>query len=135
MSEHELWNELGNLYFISGAYPQAVQAYQRSIQMDETYGKPFSNLALTYAYLEKYDEAVTLFKRSLELLTDNREKAISWNRLGKVYRHLKNYEQAVVAFQHADELEPECTEDSDDPGQMLYASSDPSGSSQVDPAP
>jgi len=103
--------------------------------MDETYGKPFSNLALTYAYLEKYEEAVTLFKRSLELLTNNREKAISWNRLGKVYRHLKNYEQAVVAFQHADELEPECTEDSEDPGQMLYASSDPSGSFQVGPAP
>ena len=134
MSEHELWNELGNLYFMTGAYPQAIQAYQRSIQLDATYGKPFSNLALTYAHLEKYEDAVILFRRSLDLLTEGHDKAISWNRLGKVYRHLKNYEQAVIAFQHADELEPECTEDSEEPAQMLYASSDRSGAFQEVPA-
>ncbi len=58
------------------------------------------------------------------MLVDDREKAISWNRLGKVYRQLKDYQQAVIAFQQADELNPECKEDGDEPGQMLYASSD-----------
>ena len=38
MSEHELWNELGNLYFMSGAYDQAIHAYQRSIQLDAGFG-------------------------------------------------------------------------------------------------
>jgi tetratricopeptide (TPR) repeat protein len=124
MSEHELWNELGNLYFMSGSYEQAIHAYHRSIQMDNTYGKPYSNLAQTYVLQGKYDEAVKLFRRSLDLLVDNKEKAISWNRLGKVYRHLKDYQQAVIAFQHSDEFDPECKEDSEEPGQMLYASSD-----------
>jgi tetratricopeptide (TPR) repeat protein len=124
MSEHELWNELGNLYFMSGSYEQAIHAYHRSIQMDGTYGKPYSNLAQTYVLQGKYDEAVKLFRRSLDLLVDNKEKAISWNRLGKVYRHLKDYQQAVIAFQCSDELDPECKEDSEEPGQMLYASSD-----------
>jgi len=126
MSEHELWNELGNLYFMSGAYEQAVHAYLRSIQMDSTYGRPYSNLAMTYVHQGKYDEAVKLFTRSLDLLADNREKAISWNRLGKVYRQLKDYPQAIAAFQCADELDPECKEGDEEPGQMLYASSDPS---------
>ena len=40
MSEHELWNELGNLYYMSGAYPQAVYAYNRSILMDPEFGAP-----------------------------------------------------------------------------------------------
>ena len=124
MSEHELWNELGNLYFMSGSYEQAIHAYHRSIQMDGTYGKPYSNLAQTYVLQGKYDEAIKLFRRSLDLLVDNKEKAISWNRLGKVYRHLKDYQQAVIAFQCSDELDPECKEDSEEPGQMLYASSD-----------
>jgi len=124
MSEHELWNELGNLYFMSGSYEQAIHAYHRSIQMDGTYGKPYSNLAQTYVLQGKYDDAVKLFRRSLDLLVDNKEKAISWNRLGKVYRHLKDYQQAVIAFQCSDELDPECKEDSEEPGQMLYASSD-----------
>ncbi|HUH96947.1 MAG TPA: tetratricopeptide repeat protein [Anaerolineales bacterium] len=126
MSEHELWNEMGNLYFMSGAYEQAVHAYLRSIQMDSTYGRPYSNLAVAYVRQGKYDEAVKLFRRSLDLLADHREKAISWNRLGKVYRQLKDYEQAVIAFQCADELDPECKEGDEEPGQMLYASSDPS---------
>ena len=124
MSEHELWNELGNLYFMSGAYEQAIHAYSRSIQTDDTYGKPYSNLALVYVRQGKYDEAVRFFRRSLDLLTDDKEKAISWNRLGKVQRQLKDYPQAVIAFQQADELDPDCKEDGDDPGQMLYASSD-----------
>ncbi len=109
MSEHELWNELGNLYFMSGAYDQASYAYQRSIQMDPGFGRPYSNLAVTYVQQGKYDEAIDLYRTSIELLADKQEKAISWNRLGTVYRHLKDYSRAVIAFQEADELDPHNT--------------------------
>src|SRR5512142_1679364 len=111
MSEHELWNELGNLYFMSGAYNQAAHAYERSIQTKASFGRPYSNLALTYVQQGKYDEAIDLYRRSIELLADNQEKAISLNRLGNVYRHLKDYSRAVVAFQEADELDPHSTDE------------------------
>ncbi len=124
MSEHELWNELGNLYFMSGAYNQAVYAYHRSIQLDGGFGRPYSNLALTYVQQGKYEEAVELYRRSLELLADDKEKAISWNRLGNVHRRLKQYHKAVVAYQQADELDPESTEGREEPGQVLYAALD-----------
>jgi tetratricopeptide (TPR) repeat protein len=123
MSEHELWNELGNLYFMSGAYDQAIHAYHRSIQLDNNFGRPYSNLALAYVQQGKYEEAVQLYRRSLELLADNEEKAISWNRLGNVYRHLKEYKEAVVAYQQADELHPESSEGREEPGQVLYGPS------------
>src|SRR3972149_372199 len=102
MSEHELWNELGNLYFLSGQYQQAVHAYRRSIQLDESFGRPYSNLALTYVQQGKYGEAIDLYRRSIELLGEAHEKALSWNRLGNVLRHLKDYKQAVLAYQNAD---------------------------------
>jgi tetratricopeptide (TPR) repeat protein len=105
MSEHELWNELGNLYFLSGSYDQAVNAYRRSIQLDSSFGRPYSNLALTYVQQGKFDEAIDLYRHSIELLTEDKEKAVSWNRLGTVYRHLKDYSRAVIAFQEADELD------------------------------
>jgi tetratricopeptide (TPR) repeat protein len=111
MSEHELWNELGNLYFMSGAYNQAIYAYHRSIQLDGNFGRPYSNLALTYVQQGKYEEAIELYRSSIELLADNKEKAISWSRLGNVYRHLKDYSKAVVAYQQADELDPQVTAD------------------------
>jgi protein O-GlcNAc transferase len=116
MSEHELWNELGNLYFMSGAYDQAIQAYLRSINLDSNFGRPYSNLALAYVQKGRYDDAVELYRRSIELLADNKEKAISWNRLGHVHRQLKEYRQAVVAYQQADQLDPEISESREEPG-------------------
>lgn len=107
MSEHELWNELGNLYFLQGAYPEAEHAYRQSIEQDAGFGRPYSNLALTFVQVGRYDEAVDLYRHSIELLTDNVEKATSWNRLGDVYRQLKDYAQAVVAYRRADELDPD----------------------------
>ena len=98
MSEHELWNELGNVYFLSGAYAQAVHAYHRSIKLDDRFGRPYSNLALTYVQQGKFEQAVDLYRRSIELLTENKEKAISWNRLGNVYRYLRDYQDAVVGL-------------------------------------
>lgn len=126
MSEHELWNELGNLYFMSGAYNQAIFAYQRSIQLDSNFGRPYSNLALTFVQQGKNEQAVELYRRSIELLAEDQEKAISWNRLGNVYRQLKDYHKAVVAYQLADELDPESAQEREEPGQLLYAGSDAS---------
>ncbi len=122
MAEHELWNELGNLYFMIGAYEQAVQAYRRSIQLDERFGRPYSNLALTYVRQGRYREAIDLYRRSLELLSDDREKAASWSRLGHVYRHLKDYHAAILAYQRADELDPGSAHGQEEPGQPLYGS-------------
>ncbi len=130
MSEHELWNELGNLYFMSGAYDQAVRAYCRSIQLNTEFGRPYSNLALTYVQQGKYDHAIDLYRRSIELLTDDKERAISWNRLGNVYRHLKDYQQAVIAFQRADELDPNSEEGREEPGQIVYPASQPKQTSE-----
>jgi len=126
MSEHELWNELGNLYFMSGAYDQAIHAYRRSIQIESGFGRPYSNLALTHAQQHKYEEAILLFRRGIELLDNDKEKAISWIRLGNVFRRLKDYREAVSAYQHADELDPESSQDRDEPGQGLYTPSDAS---------
>jgi tetratricopeptide (TPR) repeat protein len=142
MSEHELWNELGNLYFMSGAYNQAVYAYHRSIQLDGSFGRPYSNLALTYVQQGKYQEAIELYRSSIELLADNKEKAISWSRLGNVYRHLKDYKKAVVAYQQADELDPQGTADDQpqnmagdslrNPGDMPQSMADTSSQASAD---
>lgn len=116
MSEHELWNELGNVYFLSGAYAQAVHAYHRAIKLDDSFGRPYSNLALTYVQQGKFGQAVDLYRRSIELLTENKEKAISWNRLGNVYRYLRDYQDAVAAYRQADDLDPDNGNDDDKPG-------------------
>ncbi|MGE5250369.1 MAG: tetratricopeptide repeat protein [Bacteroidota bacterium] len=125
MSEHELWNELGNLYFMSGTYNQAAYAYHRSIQLDDGYGRPYCNLALTYVKQGRFAEAVDLYQRSIELLADDREKAITWYRLGDVYRHLKDYRDAILAYQQADLLDADLSQDRTESGQILYGGPEP----------
>ena len=104
-----VWNELGNIYFNTGAYDDAVVAYSKAIQLDRCFAWPYSNLALTYVQKGRFTEAILLYQRSIELFASEKDKAISWNRLGNVYRRLNNYDNAISAYQRADELDPENT--------------------------
>lgn len=101
------WNEKGNVRFQAGVYDDAICAYNKAIELDQFFGWPYANLALTYLMLGRYTEAILLYQKSIQLLTSNREKAASWNGLGNLYRFLNEYDHAVLAYQTADELDPE----------------------------
>jgi tetratricopeptide (TPR) repeat protein len=105
VSELELWNELGNVYFNTGAYDQAVHAYKRAIQLDPDFGWAYSNLAQAYVHQNQYTEAIPIYIKSLELLQDGKDKAESWNRLGTAYRQLRDYPNALAAYQKAVEFD------------------------------
>lgn len=101
------WNEKGNAHFNRGEFEDAINAYNKAIQLDPSFGMPYSNLALTYLTQEKCTEAILLYQKSIEMLSSDKDKAISWNGLGNVYRCLNDYENAVAAYQKAAELDPE----------------------------
>jgi len=101
-----VWNELGNVYFNTGAFEEAVTAYSKAIELDDWFAWPYSNLALVYVQKEKYAEAILLYQRSIELFSSDKDKAITWNRLGNVYRRLADYDNAIECYQRADELDP-----------------------------
>jgi tetratricopeptide (TPR) repeat protein len=110
MSNHEFWNELGNLYFMNGAYQPAIHAYLRSIEVDGGFGRSYGNLAMAFVQVGKYEEAIKLYRHSIALLPNEKEKAITWNRLGILYRQVKEYSQALEAYQRADQLDPHAEE-------------------------
>jgi tetratricopeptide (TPR) repeat protein len=105
--EHEFWNEIGNLYFMCGAYEPAIHAYLRSIKLENTFGRSYSNLAMAYVQTGKYSEAIKLYRRSIDLISDEKEKAATWNRLGSLYRQVKKYDHALEAYQRADLILPQ----------------------------
>ncbi len=102
-----VWNEKGNIHFQNGTYDEAIRAYNKAIELDRSFGWPYSNLALTYLTSGKFAEAILLYQKSASLLETNMEKAAVWNSLGNIYRHLNDYENAVNAYQKADDLDPE----------------------------
>ena len=103
----EVWNKKGNIHFQNGEYEKAISAYNKAIELDRSFGWPYSNLAHTYLSLDKYAEAILLYQKSASLLKTNEEKAAAWNSLGNIYRHLNEYENALNAYQKADELDPQ----------------------------
>lgn len=103
----EVWNEKGNIHYQNGSYDHAIAAYNKAIELDRSFGWPYSNLALTYLTLGKLAEAVLLYQKSAALLLNREEKAASWNSLGNIHRHLNDYENALKAYQKADELDPQ----------------------------
>jgi tetratricopeptide (TPR) repeat protein len=102
-----VWNELGNVYFNTGAFDDSIAAYTKAIELDRWFAWPYSNLALAYMQKGRFAEAILLYQRSIELFTSDKDKAISWNRLGNVYRRLNDYDNAIASYQRADELDPE----------------------------
>ena len=101
-----VWNELGNVYFNAGSFDDAIAAYGRAIELDRQFAWPYTNLALSYVQKGSLAEAIKLYQRSIELFSNEKDKAITWNRLGNVYRRLNDYENAIAAYQRADELDP-----------------------------
>ena len=103
----EVWNEKGNIHFQQGDYDKAIAAYNKAIELDLSFGWPYSNLALTYLTLGKFAEAILLYQKSTALLQKQEEQAASWNSIGNIYRHLNDYDGALNAYQKADDLDPQ----------------------------
>jgi tetratricopeptide (TPR) repeat protein len=95
------WNDLGELFFKTGALDESINAFTKAIELEPDAGQSYSNLARTLAAQGKYQEAVPLFQKSIELLPDNKDKAATWNSLGNAYRKLNDYDNAINAYQKA----------------------------------
>jgi tetratricopeptide (TPR) repeat protein len=101
-----LWNELGTIYVKSEDFDEAVEAFSKAIELDRGYGWAYSNLAFAYIQQGKYKKTVSLLLRSIDLLQNDKDKAVSWDRLANVYRYLNDYDNAIAAYQMADKLVP-----------------------------
>jgi tetratricopeptide (TPR) repeat protein len=95
------WNEMGEAFFKSGSYKESVTAFKKAIEMDDHFGWAYSNLAHVLSFQGKHAEAIQLYKTSLEMLKDDKDKAISLNRLGNAYRKLNDYDNAIKSFRGA----------------------------------
>ena len=109
MSELELWNELGNLHFKTGAYDEAIRMYQKAIALNQGCGQSYSNLATIFYRQGHFAEAIPMLQKGIETLDDARKQAALWNQLGEVYRKLEDFQSAVVACRKAAELDPDNT--------------------------
>jgi superkiller protein 3 len=98
---------LGNIYYNAEAYDEAIHAFKKAIELDQSYGWSYNNLASIYVHKGRYAEAIPLYQKGLQLLDETKDKALLWNRLGDAYRRLDECDKAAAAYQKAIELDPD----------------------------
>jgi tetratricopeptide (TPR) repeat protein len=99
-----IWNEIGAAYMNDGALDKAAEAFTKAIEIDRANGWAHSNLGLVLSQQDKPAESLPLLIRAVELLKQNKDKALALNRLGDAYRQLNEYENAVKTYEAADRL-------------------------------
>ncbi|MBT3337961.1 MAG: tetratricopeptide repeat protein [Anaerolineae bacterium] len=107
MSEHQLWNELGNIHINAGEYEQAVGAYTKAVDLNPKSGRAHKNLATAFIRLSEPEQAVSHYQRGIELFEDFNEKAAAWHNLGVAYQMLGDTKNTLLAFERAAALDPE----------------------------
>ncbi|MGD0750425.1 MAG: tetratricopeptide repeat protein [Anaerolineales bacterium] len=107
MTELEIWNELGNIYFNTGAYDEAVRTYQKAIELNHGCGQSFSNLAYIFMRKGRYADAIPMLENGIELLEEAGSQAVLWNQMGEAYLRLEDYDNAIASYRKAAELDPE----------------------------
>lgn len=89
---------LGSAFEETGMTPEAIDMYQRSIEIKPTY-MAYLNLGTSYTRTQRYPEAVDAYRQALEL--DDTD-SLAWGNLGSVYSYMDGMEQkSSEAFEHA----------------------------------
>ena len=107
MSELELWNELGNIYYFAGAYDEAIRTYNKVIKLDPGSGQSYSNLASILVTQERLADSIPMFRKAIELTDEKINRAFLWKQLGDALRKLDDYAHASDAYREAISLVPE----------------------------
>ncbi|MEH1767310.1 tetratricopeptide repeat protein [Nostoc sp.] len=93
----------GETYFFMERYPEALQDFDRAIELDPKYDWVIANRAFTYRLMERYTEALQDFDRAIEL--DPKSAGAIAGR-GQTYKSMERYTQALQDFDRAIELDP-----------------------------
>lgn len=91
------WVQLGNNYFDSNQFLQAVEAYDKALELDGNDPNVLTDQGVMFRKLGWYDRAVQNFEKAYEI---NSGHAQSLYNLGIVYRYdLNDYPSAIKAWE------------------------------------
>jgi tetratricopeptide (TPR) repeat protein len=89
-------------------YDQAIQAYQKAVELSPDYAEAFVGLGDARQAKGQYDEAIGEYRKALQLEPENARVHFG---LGKIYYNEKQlYHEAVAEYERAIQLDPKLVE-------------------------
>jgi len=107
----DIWNYLGVAYWRKGDLEEALEAFERSLELDHNYPIAFNNMGSVFLskYLESKDgenlqKAIDLFQKAISL---DPGYASAYNGLGAAYIQAGDVDRAVSSWEKAVEINPD----------------------------
>jgi tetratricopeptide (TPR) repeat protein len=97
------FRKLANIRTTEGAFPQAVDLYQRSISLEDA-AETHVGLASCYLYMNRPDDSLVEASKAL-LIDPNNARA--FNIQGKAWMKKRDYRKAVESFERVVQIQPE----------------------------
>ena len=100
-------NNRGVLLFVWGRQEEALQSFERAIELDPTYMRAFEGRADVYLAMQNFLAAAEGFR---EVLNNDPARPECWNKLGNCLREIDRREEAKAAYEQAILLDPVYTD-------------------------
>jgi formylglycine-generating enzyme required for sulfatase activity len=102
VSAEEL-NEEGYTLYEKGEYTEALNSFDKAIEIDSSYSSAWTNRGLTLTKLGRYLEAIDSLDEAIEI---NPFNPVPWNHRGCALYEFGLYEEALYSFDKAIEIDP-----------------------------
>lgn len=107
----------------TGSLAEAVEAYERAVELDGRYPQPRINLVAAYGQLGRFKDAERHYKRAHELAPDSEELHVNW---GTLLAERSRLSEAAESFRRALEINPHSPDTRTDLGLVLSRIGKPS---------
>ncbi|MFA5905756.1 MAG: tetratricopeptide repeat protein, partial [Desulfobacula sp.] len=97
------YNLLGSVHMIKKELDKAQAAFEKAVEIQPDWGKPYDNLARVYLLRGEKDSAIKKFNDALQKDPGN---TATWMLLGSLYENDKAYDKAANNYQQAFEKNP-----------------------------
>ena len=95
--------ETGNKLVERGQYAEAIQCYDRVLEIDPNYANAWNNKGLALDNLRRYNEAIACYDRALEIDPNH---ATTWSNKGNTLHSLGRSAEAIACYDRALEIDP-----------------------------
>jgi protein O-mannosyl-transferase len=112
------YNNLGEIFFQAGKIDEAIEQYQKALEINPAHAEAHSNLGVALAEAGRIDEAIVHFQRALELKIQPDAGRV-YNNLGLALFRKGQVDEAMVYFQKALEIHPDSVSARDNFGNAL----------------
>ncbi|WP_367343375.1 tetratricopeptide repeat protein [Methanomethylovorans sp.] len=104
LNDAEVWYSKGRDLYELGTYEEALQAYQKAIEIKSDHPYAWNNKGVVLHDLNKKVEALEAYEKAIEIKPD---LADAWSNKGAILKDLGRYEEALKACEKAIEIKPD----------------------------